>query len=118
MLCRFIKKGWLTTDGQAKSAAFLPYIPNGKTAAELSMFNTTGMLPASIWKIAVRLQSRPIARAELSETAIQQERLTLDPIKSEPGQHVNILYWPTEREDKLERALNLASKAKVFQTPD
>jgi len=94
-----------------KSGAFLPE----PTTLETSVFRTTGLLSSEIWAIGERHVAKPSgrtlrARAELLAKSVYSVALNIHP-DNNPERHATIVGWPTEKNEQLMLAAQLAAES-------
>ena len=92
-----------------KPGAFLPE----PTSLETSVFRTNGLLSAEIWAIGERYITKPSgrtlrARAELFAKSVYGVALKVHP-DNNPERHATIVGWPTEKNEQLMLATQLAA---------
>lgn len=104
-----------------KPAAFLPAM-SGAGRLELSVFRTDGLSEGEIWALAVR-HVVPLGRSlhgrgdlHARQVALTHPPLSLD-MDEAPPRHGNILDWPTDIDEQLALAQELAELAQHHPPP-
>ncbi|MDZ7661958.1 hypothetical protein [Thiohalophilus sp.] len=95
-----------------KSVAFIPSPKNDET----SVFRISNLNDDDVWAIGhnhvARLRKQSLkARADLLAAGPRSLSLDVTPETTLHKLHANIVNWPTERDDKIELAIDLAKMA-------
>ncbi len=115
-LSRFIfSKSHFNKTG-AKHAAFMP------RNAETSVFQVSNISEDEIWDIGVEHVGENMdpslkARADILSGIVREIGLEIVPETSKHILHANITNWPTEKEDQLELAIDLAQASTLHIKP-
>jgi len=108
LVSHFLEQDEIKRNGDFKPAALLP-----SRTLRTSVFRTDDVAEARIWEIAdaevvAKRTDRVISihgRAEMRDSAISAAGLALDPRIPEREAHADIIGWPAEVDERLDRAL-------------
>jgi hypothetical protein len=108
---RFLIDGQVRTENkEVKYPAFIP-----PKSLKLSIFRTSTLSEQEIWTLAVEKvepsRGPVIGRAELTVSAIGEEKLQVVPDKDPNSKHVDVVGWPVDRDARVTIAKVLAAKA-------
>ena len=114
LFARFSIESGKLTAGYAKPKLFEPNIEG-----VLSVFSVDGLTKRCICELGVSQVGKPQNKrlygwAELSCRQIGETGLTIDQDNDPPG-HANVVGWPVAREDRKQKALELAHLANAVR---
>ncbi len=106
------------SEHRARHTAFMPP-PNRK----LSVYRTSDLEEGAIWEIGRTFVAGPLnktlyARADLEAGEVTTIELRVEPAVDAHPRHANIVGWPLDDSEVLQRAIELAQRAKLTEVPD
>lgn len=118
-----VESRWFSQKTNHVSAqAFKPRNPKPpETVFKTSVYRTNGCSAEEIWLIGENYVTKKrsdgrmvLARAEIAAEIVFSESLNLTPAPTPHPRHADITAWPDQPEKRLEKANQLAIKAKLF----
>lgn len=118
-----VESRWFSQKTNHVSAqAFKPRNPKPpETVFKTSVYRTNGCSAEEIWLIGENYVTKKrsdgrkvLARAEIAAEIVFSESLNLIPVPTPHPRHADITAWPDQPEKRLEKANQLAIKAKLF----
>ena len=99
-----------SSDHTIKHNAFMP--PNGRT--DISAFHTDGIVELEVWDLGARATpGRTIrGRGDIEKIAISETALSVD-YDNVPPRHLNIAGYPTDKDQQVLKAQELARRARL-----
>jgi hypothetical protein len=115
---RFVlRKKWIRDGKEVKHHAFIPPNEGRLSVNEHNVSDADELWPVGE-DVAQQRGLQLFGRADVSMTIVQRTRLTVEaaPLAGNPT-HVEITGWPSDKEDRISKAQELAADAKYHPKP-